>query len=96
MQLMPGGRALVGWATQTSFTEFGPDGKAFLDGHLKDQDVLSYPAFRFPWSATPKEPPALATKRRRGRLLLFASWNGATGPTASGCSAVTAPRQCPG
>ena len=24
MQLLPGGRALVGWATQASFTEFGP------------------------------------------------------------------------
>ena len=79
MQLLPGGRVLIGWATQASFTEFGADGKAFLDGYLEDEGVLSYRAFRFPWSARPKEPPALVTERQGAGLLLFASWNGATG-----------------
>ncbi len=79
VQLLPGGRVLIGWATQAYFTEFGPDGKAFLDGYLEEQGVLSYRAFRFPWSGKPKEPPALATERHGDGLFVFASWNGATG-----------------
>ncbi len=93
MQKLPGGRALVGWATQASFTK-SADGKAFLDGNLKDQDVLSYRAFRFPWSATPKEPPALATNAGGAGYCSSPVGTAPPGSTAGGCSAVTAPRGC--
>jgi len=78
VQLLPGGHVFIGWGNWASFSEFSPDGEVLLSGRLAGSDTLSYRAFRSAWSAVPAAPPAIATKRAGGGLLLYASWNGAT------------------
>jgi hypothetical protein len=80
VQSLPGGDVLVGWGTQRYTTDFTAAGTALSDLALGAPDLLSYRAYRYPWRATPHEPPALAVRAGDGRrpTTLYASWNGAT------------------
>ena len=78
-QLLPDGDSFVGWGELPYFTEFGPSGETLFDAHFPAPGQ-SYRAFRFPWSATPAAPPALAVKAASAsEATVYASWNGATG-----------------
>ena len=72
-QLLPNGDTLVGWGSEPYFTEYAPDGEIVFDARLP-HGGQTYRALRFPWTATPSEPPALVSAGG----LLHASWNGAT------------------
>jgi len=74
VQLLPGGDTLVGWGGESYFSEFSRAGRLLLDARFPGFDD-SYRVFRYPWSATPAQPPAAAV--RAGSV--YASWNGATG-----------------
>lgn len=78
VQDLGGGRMFVGWGQNPWFTEFGPDGRVLFDAHLaKGYD--SYRAYRASWTGRPRSRPTLAAQRRgRGRVAVWASWNGAT------------------
>ncbi len=77
VQLLANGDVFVGWGAEPFYTEYRADGTVVLDGHILG--AQSYRALRFPWVGTPAEPPALAVARHgRGRLTVYASWNGAT------------------
>ncbi|HEX4483902.1 MAG TPA: arylsulfotransferase family protein [Solirubrobacteraceae bacterium] len=80
-QVQPNGNVFVGWGEEPYFTEFNAAGQIVLDGHLP-APAQSYRAFRFPWSATPATPPAIALKSEAASTLVYASWNGATGVAA--------------
>ncbi len=99
MQLLPNGDWFVGWGSEPYFTEFNPSGQVVFDGHIP-YPGQSYRAYRFPWSATPSYPPAIAVKSgpAAGHVTVYASWNGATqvaswrvlaGPTPATLSAAT-------
>jgi WD40 repeat protein len=76
-QVLPGGDVLIGWGAEPYYTELQPDGTLVLDG--KFAAGSSYRAFRFEWTGTPTDLPALAVDRTpSGRLLAYASWNGST------------------
>lgn len=78
VQLLPDGRAFVGWGNQPYFSEFSPDGKLLLDGVLPI-GYHSYRAFTTAWSATPSGPPAIAVRPNpAGGAVAYASWNGST------------------
>ncbi len=78
MQVLPNGDAFVGWGNQPYFSEFDPNGKLIFDARLAPGGE-SYRAYRFPWTGTPAQPPAIAAQRgRRGTATVWASWNGAT------------------
>ncbi len=77
-QLLAGGSSFVGWGEDPFFTEFSSSGEILFDGHLP-LPGQSYRAYRFPWSATPAAPPALAVTSAAGTATVHASWNGATG-----------------
>lgn len=79
MQTLPDGHVLVGWGSEPVASEFSADGRLLADMRLGPQHD-SYRAFRYPWMASPTEPPAIATRRdaATGRTTLYASWNGAT------------------
>ncbi|MGD0197510.1 MAG: arylsulfotransferase family protein [Solirubrobacteraceae bacterium] len=76
--------------------ELSSSGKVLFMAHSPN-DTQIYRALRFPWSAQPVTPPALAVDRpTSGPLELWASWNGATdvaswrvlaGPTATALTA---------
>jgi Arylsulfotransferase (ASST) len=78
-QVLPNGDSFVGWGEQPYFTEFSPSGQTLFDGRLPPTGQ-SYRAYRFPWSATPAAPPAVAVRPGgAGTATVYASWNGATG-----------------
>jgi len=74
VQIQPNGNVLVGWGTEPFYTEYSADGTVTLDARLPHGGE-NYRTLRFPWSATPAEPPRLAASGQ----MLYASWNGATG-----------------
>jgi hypothetical protein len=77
-QVLANGDSFVGWGEEPYFTEFSPSGQILFEGHIPSPGE-SYRAFRFPWSATPAAPPALALTVSGSTTTLYASWNGATG-----------------
>jgi hypothetical protein len=80
-QILPNGNSFVGWGEDPHFTEFGPSGQMLFDGYIPPPGQ-SYRAYRFPWSATPAAPPAIAVKSSGATATVYASWNGATGVRA--------------
>lgn len=78
VQELDDGGVFIGWGTDGSFTELGPDGSVRLDGRFADGSV-TYRAFRFPLVSAPKGRPATEIVRNAdGSLTMFVSWNGAT------------------
>jgi hypothetical protein len=78
-QVLPNGNSFVGWGEAPYVTELSPSGAVLFDAHLPYPGD-SYRAYRFPWSATPATPPALAVKSSAATAAtVYASWNGATG-----------------
>jgi Arylsulfotransferase (ASST) len=78
-QVLPDGDSFVGWGEAPCFSEFNPAGQTLFDARIPAPGE-SYRAYRFPWSATPAAPPALAVRSSGGEALTaYASWNGATG-----------------
>jgi len=78
VRVQPNGDVFVGWGAAPVFSEFSPGGRLLLDGRLT-RGKGNYRAIRARWSGTPKTKPAVAARRTRaGRMLVYASWNGAT------------------
>jgi hypothetical protein len=77
-QLLGDGDSFVGWGEEPYFTEFSPSGQTVWEAHFPSPGQ-SYRAFRFPWSAMPAAPPAVAVKvGEASAVTVYASWNGAT------------------
>ncbi len=79
MQLLSGGDALVDWGDVPEITEFGPSGGVRVDLTMANG---SYRGFRFAWRGWPTTPPDISVQVRGGATRIWASWNGATQPTA--------------
>jgi hypothetical protein len=78
VQVLPNGNVFVGWGSEPSYSEFGPDGKLLYDASFSSQ-VESYRAFRFPWKGQPEDRPAVAAEAGPDdRVTIYVSWNGAT------------------
>ena len=78
VQTLPNGNVFVGFGSEPFFSEFSSRGRLLLDGSLPADDG-TYRSYRFPWSATPRTPPAVAVQRTGpSSVSVFASWNGAT------------------
>jgi hypothetical protein len=78
VQQLADGGVFVGWGTDGSFSEFGPEGELRFDARFVDGSV-DYRAFRFDWTAHPTGKPAVAVRPNGdATMTVFASWNGAT------------------
>ena len=78
VQQLDDGSMFVGWGTDGSFTEIGPDGSIRFDARFADGSV-TYRAYRFDMVAQPKGRPATEVIRNAdGSLTLYVSWNGST------------------
>ncbi|MGI8730577.1 MAG: arylsulfotransferase family protein [Solirubrobacteraceae bacterium] len=77
-QALPDGTTFVGWGSQGYFSEFDADGELIFDARVaRGNDT--YRAYRSPWVGQPDDDPAVAAAAgRRGRVAVYASWNGAT------------------
>ncbi len=68
----------VGWGSEPYFSEYTAGGKLLFDAHMHGS-YESYRAYRFPWTGAPLGAPAIATSSvSKGRVKVFASWNGDT------------------
>jgi Arylsulfotransferase (ASST) len=79
VQVLPGGRVVVGWGTASHTTAFNSSGEMLFDVGLP-QGMYSYRGLWLPWKSAPEHPPAIAAGRDQhsGAKLVYASWNGAT------------------
>jgi hypothetical protein len=78
MQVLPGGRVLVGWGNTPYFSEFTANGTLVLDGHYPGGDQ-SYRVLSAAWTGQPADEPAAAARPGpAGASVVYASWNGAT------------------
>jgi hypothetical protein len=78
VQSLPDGNVFVGWGSSPEFSEYTGSGRQILNGTFA-LGVCSYRAFRFPWTAQPSSPPAIAVAPSSpGHVTIYASWNGAT------------------
>jgi arylsulfotransferase ASST len=78
VQALNGGGVFVGWGTDGSFSEFGPDGELRFDARFADGSV-GYRAFRLAWTGHPTGRPAVAARASGGGTsTVYASWNGST------------------
>jgi hypothetical protein len=88
LQLLPGGRWLVGWGGLPNFTEFNAKGETIFDAQLpvgtpavpgSPAGEFSYRVYREPWGGQPSAyAPAIAANTTGGATAVYASWNGAT------------------
>jgi hypothetical protein len=77
-RVQPNGNVFVGWGAAPVFSEFSSSGRLLFDGRLT-RGKGNYRAIRERWTGTPTTKPAIAAHRTRaGRMLVYASWNGAT------------------
>jgi len=79
VQMLPDGHVFVGWEPPPTSPSTKPSGRVLYDGRLDVKGLVSYRAFKQPWSGLPSEPPALAVERSPDTTVLYMSWNGATG-----------------
>jgi hypothetical protein len=78
VQVLPNGNVFVGWGSSPFFSEYTKDGQLLFDAEFPGS-AQSYRAFRLPWKGNPGDEPALAVERGSDdRVMLYASWNGAT------------------
>jgi hypothetical protein len=77
-QPLTDGNLLVGWGSERYFSEYDKSGRLAMDVKFP-KNVNSYRALRYSWTGRPAREPAVAIKRRRGGVIVYVSWNGATG-----------------
>lgn len=88
-QLLPNGNTFANWGQAGAITEFREDGKvlfhAYLDSQPEGQFVQSYRGFRYNWTGTSFEEPAIVALKGQGDdkpVNIYVSWNGDTRATA--------------
>lgn len=78
MQLLPGGKVVIGWGSSPFASEFTYSGKPITDIQFPAPD-LSYRAYVSGWIGRPSTDQLRAVAvTRRGKTIVYASWNGAT------------------
>ncbi|HLW94181.1 MAG TPA: arylsulfotransferase family protein [Solirubrobacteraceae bacterium] len=80
VQTLPNGNLLVDYGGVPEISEYSKSGSLLFDAHLP-YDMASYRGYRYPWSARPYYPPAVAASLNNTgeETIVHASWNGATG-----------------
>ena len=73
------GNVFIGWGAEPYFSEFSAGGQLLYDSHMHGS-YQSYRTYRFPWTGTPSEAPAIAASAAKAGapVSVYASWNGDT------------------
>jgi len=77
VQTLADGDVFIGWGSEPYFSEFSAGGQMLYDAHWHGS-YQSYRSYRFSWSGSPSEPPAIAATSSGGQVTVYASWNGDT------------------
>ena len=85
VQILPNTNVVVGWGDRGYLSEFAPDGRRVLDAEYMSARFGNYRAYKFNFTGSPEEPPALRTFAYGSGMSLadmvsvcYVSWNGAT------------------
>ncbi len=78
-QTLANGDIFIGWGSSPFFSEFNSAGKLLFDAHMHGT-YQSYRAYRFNWTGTPSEMPAIvaAAGSAGAHTSVYVSWNGDT------------------
>jgi hypothetical protein len=82
MNVLPNGNALVGWGSQPYFSEYSKTGQLLLDAVWPGKDLSYRALFSGNWVGTPYFPPSGAARKAKGKVTVYASWDGDTQVTA--------------
>jgi hypothetical protein len=82
MNVLPNGNALVGWGSQPYFSEYSKTGQLLLDAVWPGKDLSYRAEFSSNWVGTPYFPPSGAARKVKGKVTVYASWDGATQVTS--------------
>ncbi|HYB24000.1 MAG TPA: arylsulfotransferase family protein [Solirubrobacteraceae bacterium] len=82
VQTLTDGGVFIGWGAEPYFSEYSAGGQLLYDAHWHGS-YQSYRSFRFQWTGSPSEPPAIAAavssaEGEAGHTVVYASWNGDT------------------
>jgi Arylsulfotransferase (ASST) len=77
VQALADGDQFVGWGQQPYFSEYNSKGQMVFDARFVDSNS-SYRAYRFVWTGTPSDAPAVAATSAGSTMNVYVSWNGAT------------------
>jgi hypothetical protein len=77
VQAQADGDVFIGWGAEPYFSEFSASGQVLYDAHWHGS-YQSYRSYRFSWTGSPSEPPAIAATASGGQVTVYASWNGDT------------------
>jgi hypothetical protein len=78
VQALENGNMFIGWGSEPYFSEYSSTGALVFDAHMPSK-TESYRTYRFPWTGTPTNGPAVAATPGSGTTVnVYASWNGAT------------------
>jgi hypothetical protein len=81
IQTLEDGDVFIGWGAEPYFSEFSASHQLLYDAHMHGS-YQSYRTYRFPWTGSPSEPPAIAATSAGGHVTVYASWNGDTRTTS--------------
>ena len=95
MNVLSNGNALVGWGSQPYFSEYSKTGQLLLDAVWPGKDLSYRAMFSSNWVGTPYFPPSGAALKSKGKVTVYASWDGATQVTAWKVLAGTNPNHLP-
>ena len=82
MNVLPNGNALVGWGSQPYFSEYSKTGQLLLDAVWPGKDLSYRALFSGNWVGTPYFPPSGAARKAKGKVTVYASWDGSTQVTS--------------
>jgi hypothetical protein len=81
-QALANGDAFISWGSAPYFSEFDSAGKLLFDAHMHGT-YQSYRGYRFTWTGTPAEAPAIVASGAAGSPIdVWVSWNGDTRTTS--------------
>jgi hypothetical protein len=82
MNVLPNGNALVGWGSQPYFSEYSKSGQLLLDAVWPGKDLSYRALFSSNWVGAPYFPPSGAARKVKGKVTVYASWDGDTQVTS--------------
>jgi len=77
VQALADGNVFIGWGAEPYFSEYSSSGALLYDAHMHGS-YQSYRSYRFPWTGSPSDAPALAAAKHGSQTVVYASWNGDT------------------
>jgi hypothetical protein len=82
MNVLSNGNALVGWGSLPYFSEYSKTGALLLDAIWPGKDLSYRAEFSGNWVGTPYFPPSGAARKAKGKVTVYASWDGDTQVTS--------------